>query len=82
MSDPLSAADLPEFPRAADVFTDRVPHAQAFADSVRRHAADLATGALGPASLPVFVSLGLGRELRHEVRTADGVHGWSAWGPA
>ena len=44
--------------------------------------ATLPAGALGPASLPVFVSLGLGAELRHEVRTADGLHGWSAWGPA
>ena len=44
--------------------------------------APLPAGALGPASLPVFVSLGLGGELRHDVRTADGIHGWSAWGPA
>jgi 3-oxoacyl-(acyl-carrier-protein) synthase len=44
--------------------------------------ATLPAGALGPASLPVFVSLGLGGDLRHEVRTADGIHGWSTWGPA
>jgi hypothetical protein len=44
--------------------------------------AALPAGAFGPASLPVFVSLGLGRDLRHEVRTADGLHGWSVWGPA
>ena len=44
--------------------------------------ATLPAGALGPASLPVFVSLGLGGDLWHEVRTADGIHGWSTWGPA
>ena len=44
--------------------------------------ATLPAGALGPASLPFFVSLGLGGDLRHEVRTADGIHGWSTWGPA
>ena len=48
----------------------------------RATGAALPAGALGPASLPVFVSLGLGAELRHEVRTTDGLHGWSAWGPA
>lgn len=39
-------------------------------------------GVLGPASLPVLVSTGLGGPLRHEVRTADGLHAWSAWDPA
>jgi hypothetical protein len=39
-------------------------------------------GVLGPAALPVLVSLGLGQDLRHDVRSADGVHAWSEWGPA
>jgi hypothetical protein len=44
--------------------------------------AALPDGLLGPASLPVLVSAGLGAELHHEVHTADGLHGASTWGPA
>jgi hypothetical protein len=39
-------------------------------------------GILGAASLPVLVSAGLGRALRHEVHTDDGLHAWSEWCPA
>jgi beta-ketoacyl synthase-like protein len=43
--------------------------------------ADLPEGALGAASLPVLVSLGLGGALRHGLSTRDGLHASSAWGP-
>ena len=42
----------------------------------------LPDGVLGPASLPVLVSLGLGQVLRHEVSAGDGLRAWSEWGPA
>ena len=42
----------------------------------------LPDGVLGPASLPVLVSLGLGQVLRHEVTAGDGLRAWSEWGPA
>jgi hypothetical protein len=44
--------------------------------------AALPEGRLGPASLPVLLSLGAGRVLRHEVATSDGFRAHSAWGPA
>jgi 3-oxoacyl-(acyl-carrier-protein) synthase len=42
----------------------------------------LPEGQLGPASLPVLVSLGLGGSLRHEISTSDGLVAASAWEPA
>jgi hypothetical protein len=42
----------------------------------------LPDGVLGPASLPVLVSLGLGQALRHELIAGDGLRACSEWGPA
>ena len=69
--------------RALEVaYTPAHPFEDTLVADERAWGARLPDGLLGPASLPVLVSLGLGAEIRHQVHTADGVHGVSTWSSA
>lgn len=62
-------------------YTPIHPFEETVAFSERAEGAGLPEGLLGPASLPVLLSLGAGGALRHEVETLDGLRARSAWGP-